>query len=294
MARVEQALIFRYHRTKHSGVRFLFLSMVSFLFPQHHCVIAGSAVRRMPKHALRFEIPWSLSAVEGLISLIPLISLSQHTTYFKAYGTDPTWNLEISEDSIFFHSDVADCRYVAMKHMPPVKHSGIKQYQLSTADASVHIEIAQMPCEHPGTNERFLYSVHIDIKRNKDAAVTSFQGCGLYVPDARLQHQWQLHSIRGNPVTKENFDATMPYIIVDAAGSWVKGYGGCNTFNGRVHYEKDLLRFTDIFPGKIACDPANQEKLFMESLQFTTQYQFAADTLILSYPGREMLRLIKK
>lgn len=253
---------------------------------------AGSAVLSL--HRLHFEIPWSLSAVEGLISLIPLISLSQPTAYFKAYGTEPTWNLGIAEDSVFFHSDIAGCRHVVMKHMPPVKVNGMKQYQLSTADASVSIEIAEMLCENQSTHERFLYSVHIVFKQKKDGTVTSFQGCGLYVPDARLQHKWQLHSIRGNTVTKENFSATMPYIIIESGGSSVKGYAGCNTFNGRIYYEKDLLRFTDIFPTKIECDPANQEKMFMESLQFTTQYQFASDTLILSYPGREMLRFIKK
>ena len=225
--------------------------------------------------------------------LIPLIA-SASNPYFKAYGKEPAWNLEIADDSIFFHTDGSDCRYIAMKHVPPVKQGGIKQYVLSTARESVTIEIAQMLCEHTGTGERFLFSVHVVIKRNSDASVFTFQGCGLYVPDAGLQHAWQLLSIRGNPVTKENFNDTIPHIIVDPGGSSVRGYAGCNTFNGRVYYEKDLLRFTDIVLTKIKCDPANQEKLFMESLQFTTQFQFSADTMILSYPGREMLRFVKK
>ncbi len=217
--------------------------------------------------------------------------------FFKANGVDPRWTLEVADDRIVFESDQPGYARLTMPYAAPVRmgSSGLRQYTLKSDAAEIVIELAQMLCQNEHSHERFPYSVYVSVKRDIDTSFFRFEGCGLYIPDYRLQHTWELVSIRGMPVTAADFNDTIPEIEINSKGGSFKGYSGCNPMSGRLYYEKDLLRFTDFVKMKIKCDPAgNKEADFISALQFTTNYGFRQDTLVLSYPGKELLRLKKR
>lgn len=215
--------------------------------------------------------------------------------YFKANGTGPVWKLEISEDQIVFVSDTAGYEYFTMPYALPVKSADgdSKTYTTQNEACEMKIDIAHVLCQLPDSRERFPYSVIVSIKTNIDTAFADFTGCGLYVPDYHLEFKWNLVSIRGEVISDTAFNDTIPFLILQASVNSFTGFSGCNTLNGRLFIEKSLLRFTDISAPKIKCPADEWEKKFVSALQFSTQYAFKADTLILSYPGREMLRLKK-
>lgn len=208
--------------------------------------------------------------------------------FFRAKGTFPTWTLAISEELIAFQSE--DVRYPSFNspYAEPVKvaDANIRKYTLHTDAGTMEIELAQMLCQNEGSKERFPYSVIVYLQNNIDTSSTDFTGCGQYVTDPRLQeHTWVLEQIKDQHVGPDAFRDTLPYIEIKTNGNSFKGYGGCNTFTGRLYAEHALLRFTDLVITKEVCPPANREPDFISGLRFTTQYKFDNDHLILSNPS---------
>ena len=79
------------------------------------------------------------------------------------------------------------------------------------------------------------------------------------------------------------------YGVQTSTGNEFLGFGGCNQMNGKVFYERGLLRFTNISTTRMMCAPNNKEADFLEALQNTTNYHFESRHLILSNPSGEKL-----
>lgn len=225
---------------------------------------------------------------QNVVVTEPTNAPSDPRVFFRAKGTFPTWTLAISEELIAFQSE--DVRYPSFNspYVEPVKvvDANIKRYTVHTDAGTMEIELAQMLCQNEGSKERFPYSVIVYLKNNIDTSSTDFTGCGQYVTDPKLQeHTWVLEQIKDQHVGPDAFRDTLPYIEIKANGNSFKGYGGCNTFTGRLYAEHALLRFTDLVITKEVCPPANREPDFISGLRFTTQYQFDKDRLILSNPA---------
>lgn len=247
-------------------------------------------------------ILWYLPAMgfarHGSCASVPSVQVSPDPRiYFKAKGTFPNWTLSVSELQISFQSE--DVRYPSFTspHVDPVKaqDANIRTYSVHTEAGMMEVELAQMLCMNEGSKERFPYSVTVRLKNNIDTAFTTFTGCGQYVTDEKLQEfTWVLDSIKHEAVGPQNFRDTLPWIEIKANGNSFKGYGGCNTFTGRLYAEHTLLRFTDFVIKKEVCTPTNREAEVLNGLRFTTQYRFENGKLILANPSGTTLVFRRK
>jgi len=150
-----------------------------------------------------------------------------------------------------------------------------------------------MLCQNANSHERFPYAVTIALKQGKDTTYTYFTGCGLYVTDTSLESKWILDLLKTDTVTAADFNDTLPFVTLRSNGNSFSGYGGCNTIQGRIFSERNLLRFTDFVVSKRTCATTNREKDFINSLKFSTQYVIEGDRLILSNPSGPMLTFKK-
>lgn len=229
------------------------------------------------------------------VNALATAEISANTIYFKANGVDPVWTLTISPIQIDFKTQASGFNPVSAPHVEPVKamDSKIKMYKLKTADAELNVEIAMMLCQNENSHERFPYAVTISLRQGADTTFTYFTGCGLYVTDTGLEAKWILEQIKTDTVMASHFNDTLPSLVLHANGNSFSGYSGCNTINGRIFAERNLLRFTDFVMSKRTCAPANREKDFINGLKFSTQYTIEGDRLILSNPGGPTLSFKK-
>ena len=228
--------------------------------------------------------------------LTPVVMESaSNAIYFKANGVDPVWTLTISPIQIDFKTKATGFNPVSAPHIEPVKamDSNIKMYKVKTADAELNIEIAKMLCQNENSHERFPYAVTISLRQGTDTTFTYFTGCGVYVTDTSLEAKWILEQIKTDTVTAGHFNDTLPSLILHANGNSFSGYGGCNTINGRIFSERNLLRFTDFVVSKNTCTPTNREKDFISALKFSTQYTVEGVRLLLSNPSGPTLTFKK-
>jgi heat shock protein HslJ/uncharacterized membrane protein len=215
--------------------------------------------------------------------------------YFKANGTQPVWHLEIAEDEIQFNSSTPGFERVIMPHAEPVRSENgqIKTYKLKTREAEMEIEVTDMLCQNPNSRERFPFSVNVNIKRKGEHTPTVFSGCGLYVPDSRLQGRWRIETVKSVAVPDTAFKSQPLILELAVDGSYFTCFSGCNTISGRLFFERTLLRFTDLVIPKEKCDQMEMEKNIISALQFTTQYAVTRDDLTLGNPSMTLLTMHK-
>ena len=220
----------------------------------------------------------------------------QSPPYFKAKGSSPQWELQIAEDRIAFTSAQSGFEAFNTPHAAPFKAAdmNVKKYALQTEAGMMDIQIFQMPCQIADSREGFSYSVEVRIKRGIDSTFTMFTGCGVYVTDARLHGHWTLHQIKDKVVSSAVLPDSLPWLDIKTNVNSFVGFAGCNTISGRLFFEKNLLRFTDVVATKMTCPAASEETSFLNALKFSTQYSIQGDTLALSYPGHQTLVFMRQ
>ncbi len=212
--------------------------------------------------------------------------------YFKAVGDDPDWTLAISPHGIEFRIQSTGYGNFSSPHVEPVKamDSNIKLYKLRTAAGSMDIELTNMPCQNDLSRERFTYTVNMTYQQGIDTSVTYFNGCGKYITEPDLEHKWVLQEINSDTVTAAQFNDTLPYLLIYSRASSFEGYGGCNTINGRLFSERNMVRFTNLYLSKRKCVTIAKEEEFVKALQFSTQFEIIDHRLVLSnYNGVTMV-----
>jgi len=215
--------------------------------------------------------------------------------YFKANGREPVWNLDIAEDQIVFNSSTPGFEHFLLPHAEPTRSENgqIKIYKVKSKEAEIEIQVIDQLCDLPNSRERFPFTVSLSIKRSNDKTPTIFSGCGLYVPDNRLHGRWTIESVKSVPIRDSLFKDQQPYLDLAVDGRYFTCFAGCNIINGRLYFERSLLRFTDLVTPKEPCDQDAIEKSVISSLQFTTQFSILRGELILGNPSETTMKLRK-
>lgn len=216
---------------------------------------------------------------------------ADETIYFSASGTEPFWNIALSSRAIKFTSLVEGFEQFATPPVEPVRAEDphITRYQAQTEAGQLVVEIDSSECINAMSGAAFPYQVTVRIQPGIDQETAVFQGCGRYVPDYRLHDIWVLESMKGVPVSKEQFQRELPSMELDTRNASFMGFSGCNRMNGKLVTEREQVRFTDIFTTRKACSPGNVEGEFLTALRSATSFRIGNNRLYLSDPEEELL-----
>jgi heat shock protein HslJ/uncharacterized membrane protein len=210
--------------------------------------------------------------------------------YFKATGNEPFWAVEIGEDGIRFTSMIEGLEAVNTPHAEPTRaaDANVKMYNLRTEATDLDIEILQQDCQDSMADTMFPYAVRVRIKRTAETEFRELTGCGRYLTDPRLAGRWILTDLLGLPVMKEDYPGDVPNIEIDAADNTISGHAGCNRMNGKIFWERGLLRFNDIVTTRMACPALDKETALTKAMQSATSYVLEGDKLALSNPSMSL------
>lgn len=213
------------------------------------------------------------------------------SAYFQASGTEPFWNIRLSDTQIQFTSLVERFKKFTTPHVEPVRamDANVKRYQADTESGGLVVEIRQQLCTNAMSGKNFPYQVSVSIQRGTDQEPTAFEGCGAYIPDYRLHDLWVLDSLEGTPASALPFEEERPMMEINTREATFMGFAGCNRMRGKLFAERDLLRFTDIITTRMACPPGNAEAQFLTALRAATTFRIGNNRLFLSNPNGERL-----
>lgn len=208
--------------------------------------------------------------------------------YFRASGTEPFWSLELSEGQIKLNT-ITDS--IITPHSEPIRpmDSNVQMYKIETESSQLNIQITQVECTNVMSGKLSPYAVSVEYKRNTEPALNKIEGCGAFITDYRLHDTWVLEKLYGENIGKANFKNDIPSIEINSTTNTFTGFAGCNRMNGKLFFEKGLLRFTDIVTTRMMCDPNNKENTFLKALRSTTAYKIENNRLWLSNPSDELI-----
>lgn len=110
------------------------------------------------------------------------------TTYFKATGNEPFWELKIGKEKIVFTSLIQgkeNLRFSSVK-LTRAMDANIKTYKASNEESSISISIQHTDCQNSMSGVISPYKVSIEIKNKTESAYKKIEGCGKYITDYRL------------------------------------------------------------------------------------------------------------
>jgi uncharacterized membrane protein/heat shock protein HslJ len=214
------------------------------------------------------------------------------TIYFKASGTEPFWGLEITDENFRFTSVGKGFETFNAPHTEPIRamDANVKRYRSMPDLGEMKIQIAQIPCTDDMSGKENKYQVTVELKRGIDQDFKIFKGCGNYVTDYRLHDIWMLEEINGQSINVTQYDKERPRIEINAEQNTFLGSTGSHDINGKIFFERGLLRFIDI------AVPQNlnaAEKDFIKNIQSATNYKLEDYRMVLFNPSGELLKFRK-
>lgn len=165
----------------------------------------------------------------------------------------------------------------------------VKMYKIQTESSQLNIQITQSECSNAMSGKLSPYTVSVEYKKNAEPSLHKIEGCGAYITDYRVHDIWVLEKLNGENIDKGNFKNDLPLMEINTTTNTFIGFAGCNRMNGKLFYEKGLLRFTDIATTKMMCEPSNKENAFLKALRRTTTYKIENNQLRLYNPSDELL-----
>jgi heat shock protein HslJ/uncharacterized membrane protein len=207
--------------------------------------------------------------------------------YFRGNGNEPDWSLKMSDKSIEFTSLKLGFESLKGDHVEPIRamDANVKMYRVATAKGTMNIQIQQQECINTMSGDKALYTVRIEIVKEKSGDSTNFNGCGNYITDPRLHDIWVLEKLNGKKASIVNFNKELPNLEINSSTNQFMGYAGCNRMNGTIFFEKGLLRFSNTITTRMACGENNKESEFIKALESTTSYKVENMRLTLSNPS---------
>ena len=225
-----------------------------------------------------------LSCKTASVSNTTVVNDTEKLPYFKASGTEPFWNISISEDKIVYKTPEDS---IILPYVKPIfaMDSNVKLYRVKTESAEFTIQISQQECQNEMSGELSPYKVSVDYRKNKTSAFENIKGCGQYITDYRLHDIWVLEELNGKKISSEDFGKKFPMMEIYASTNKFSGFSGCNQMNGALFSEKEKLRFINIVTTEMMCDHSYKETEYITTLQNITSYSIGENRLILSNPS---------
>lgn len=249
-------------------------------------ILLGSACGDKKQKA---EVQRSVEMNDSVESLVPrdtFINKDGERIIFKGGGTEPFWGIEITEKIIQYTSLVEGFEKFVVPVTDPIRaaDTNVKIYAAETESVTVRIQILHRDCTDAMSGKIYGYTVRVEIKRGVDDDFTTFEGCGNYITDYRLNDIWVLEEMEGKVVKKEDFQKGLPNMEIHTTENTFMGHAGCNRMNGKIFSEGNVLRFLDIATTRMMCRPENQEELFLRNLKASVQFKIQNNRLHLNNP----------
>jgi heat shock protein HslJ/uncharacterized membrane protein len=211
---------------------------------------------------------------------------------FSARGNEPSWVLDMDLDSVMRFS--APGRFALS--VPSVEgvraqDADVVRFRSQADSGSLVVTIMGKTCVDSMSGETFSHTVRVEAKTSRDTDYQRFEGCGGYLPDARLGRRWILEDLNGEGVSGEGLMKGPPRLEFLVEKGRIAGHGGCNSIMGTYVNEWKTLRFGQIASTLMACPNMDLEQKFLAALSAKPfRYELREGELILSGSDGTTLR----
>ena len=200
---------------------------------------------------------------------------------FYIRGNEPGWMIDIYTDGRIQFSTMSDRKLNFESNISDAKmeeRARMKTYTFHEPKASL-IMIGEK-CEDNMSGEKFTHQVTFNIDGK------TFQGCGMVVPDLRLNDIFVFESLTGarGEAIQMKFEEK-PYIEFNIDQMKIFGFGGCNDYGGNFEFEEEEIKMGPLMTSRKACPGLSEPELIKFLSNRTLQYEY--NELVLKLTGSD-------
>ena len=197
--------------------------------------------------------------------------------YVQLLGTEPFWNIAVSEKQIVFANAEGD--QIVFPYQPPVKtaDTASKTYTVQNNEYTLQATVPEGDCSDGMSDNHYTYKTHVLLTK-KGKEILNQNGCAHYILDHDLAGKWLLTEINMQKLPREHEYVT-PFIEFDAENNKIVGNASCNGLMGEVLNEGKNIRFTHIGLTRMFCVNETIEAEFTKALEQITAYEITGNTL---------------
>lgn len=211
---------------------------------------------------------------------------------FFAMGHEPSWSFELDKDNLFrFKSDKGhSLTSDSMRRMTPLEPNVIT-YLASSPQGDLMIRLTQEKCTDEFTDFPMEFKVSAELKLEGELVAETYEGCGDYVPDPRLNGKWKIIRADTLLIQSDRFENRIPEVTLDVYDGLVFGNDGCNSFRGSLSSRDQEIIFGMMAGTLMACPHMDLSSMITSSfVNKKLKYKFQKD-LILIDDEKEVLVL---
>ncbi len=201
--------------------------------------------------------------------------------YFKAMGTEPFWNIEISEKEVKF-TELGNEKGIIFPNENLQMFQEDNKITFATKSHTLVIDAKSAECSDGMSDIVYSHKVTATLIDEVTGEVKENYGCGQFFTHPQLSKIWFLKTFREQEFDKKNFNDEIPYVEFIGQKNMFSAFAGCNRINGKMQANtENRLQLIDIASTKMMCGPDNREQEFINVLAKVGAYKFDGDTLIL-------------
>ena len=198
------------------------------------------------------------------------IEQSARGVNFTATGNEPFWSLEIIVDKSI-HFKTPDGFEIITPFVKGVNaaDANITRYKSVSDSSELSVQISKRKCINTMSGRESDFQVSIRIKK-PNGSISTYDGCGSYIGNYRLNDIWGLTKIGGVPLTSADLKNGMPTLDLQMTTKKVYGFGGCNRFTGNILFTDNTISFDEMATTMRACPDTKVEGRFLKILSRST------------------------
>lgn len=196
--------------------------------------------------------------------------------YFKGLGTEPFWNIQISNEFIVYKDMEGNTEIFSVNRIDKAQDANVQRIVSENNQHQISITIAQQSCSDGMSDQEYDFKTEIEVSGTMIQMIQS--GCGTFIIPKKLQAKWELTEFKGKKIAENQYLKT-PYIAFENEEKRMSGNASCNGINGGIYIENETIRFSQIASTRMMCVHENMETEFLAELPKITKYKIVNDEL---------------
>lgn len=233
------------------------------------------------------------STSKGKGNLEQLNTATQETNpkeYLKLIGTEPFWNISVSEDKIVYTQMEGKAVEFPYNIPDPSKNENERVYRTVNGKGTIRIQLLKQDCSDGMSDKVYPYKALVEMTQmNK---ITKISGCATYLMNKDFDGKWMLSQINNKKVV-ENDQTVIPFLDFDIENNRVSGNAGCNGLSSLIWVENKNIKFSEPILTKMFCEDLSMEETFVKTLKEITNYKIQGARLNL-YKGESLEMIFTK
>jgi hypothetical protein len=170
----------------------------------------------------------------------------------------------------------------------------VTRYFAQIEAGTLIVTVLRAECADAMSGEQFPFKTRVDVKRPSDNDYTSFEGCGRYVMDSRLNDIWVLTLFGDRQLETQDFRKGLPVLEFHLNDNRVVGSTGCNQISGKVRMRGNKITIGQLATTRMACPNMAFEQEFLSAITNKSfQYSIDAGRLMLTGDNGMVMELRK-